>query len=414
MTKLGSATLRVVIATVGLGLAAMALPATAAASIAQPRIVSANPADRTPNVDNGAVYVFAQVGTTMYAGGSFSSVQGFRRSGIVAFDTTTYAVRSFAPAINGAVWALVPSPDGRFLYIGGTFTTVNGVARRGLVKYDLQLNRVDPTFQPSLDNSVTDAQLVNGRLIVGGKFTKRLVALNPVTGADTGYLKVSIDGKTASNTGPPSVYRFAVNPAGSKLVMIGNFTTVGGQKSRQAAMLNLGATSAQVSRWHAPRLDLQCTSITPSYLRDVDFSPDGSYFVLVSTGGASGTTGFCDAAGRWESSNESSTAQPTWINWTGGDTLHSVAITGTTVYVGGHQRWLDNPRGYNYAGAGAVSRPGIGSINPTTGKATAWNPTRTRGVGAKALYATPAGLWVGSDTTKFGHEYHARIAFCPL
>jgi hypothetical protein len=146
----------------------------------------------------------------------------------------------------------------------------------------------------------------------------------------------------------------------------------------------------------------------------VDFSPDGSYFVLVSTGGARGTTGFCDAAGRWESSNESSTAQPTWINWTGGDTLHSVAITGSTVYVGGHQRWLDNPRGYNYAGAGAVSRPGIGSINPTTGKATAWNPTRTRGVGAKALYATPAGLWVGSDTTKFGHEYHARIAFCPL
>ena len=411
MKGFGKATLCLVVVTLGFALVGVAVPA--AASIAQPRIVSANPADRTPNVDNGAVYVFAQVGNTMYAGGSFSSVQGIPRSNIVAFDATTYAVRSFSPAINGAVWALVPSPDGRFLYIGGTFTSVNGVARRGLVKYNLQLNRVDPTFQASLNNSVTDAQLVRGRLVVAGRFTKRLVALDLVTGADTGYLKVAISGRVAANTGT-NVYRFAVNPARTRLVMIGNFTTVGGQASRQAAMLQLRKRTTRVSSWHAPRLDFPCSSRTPAFLRDVDFSPDGSYFVLVSTGAPRGTTGFCDAAGRWETANESMAAEPTWINWTGGDTLHSVAVTGATVYVGGHQRWLDHPYGYDFAGEGSVSRPGIGSIDPVTGKATAWNPTRTRGVGAKALYATPAGLWVGSDTTKFGGEYHARIAFCPL
>jgi len=409
-----SAMAYVVIAALSFALAGIAAPAHASASLAQPQVVSTEPADATPNVDDGAVYVFAQVGNTMYAGGSFGSVQGIPRSNIVAFDATTYAVRSFSPAINGAVWALVPTPNGRSLYIGGTFTSVDGVARRGLVKYNVERNKVVGKFRPTLDDSVTDAELVKGRLIVGGRFSKHLLALDRRTGADTGYLHVKISGKVSPNSGPTRVYRFAVNPAGTKLVMIGNFATVGRRDRQQAATLRLWNRSVRVRMWHSPRLDLPCSDRTPAYLRDVNFSPDGSYFVLVSTGSPRGTTGFCDAAGRWETSNNSRTAEPTWINWTGGDTLHSVAITGATVYVGGHQRWLDNPYGYDFAGEGAVSRPGIGSIDPVTGKATAWNPTRSRGVGARALYATPAGLWVGSDTTRFAGEYHARIAFCPL
>jgi len=130
------------------------------------------------------------------------------------------------------------------------------------------------------------------------------------------------------------------------------------------------------------------------YLRGVDFSPDGSYFVIDGTGfvprsGELFIT-ICDAAARFET-GIASPARPTWINYTGGDTLHSVAISGVAVYVGGHQRWLDNPNGRDSAGAGAVSRPGIGALNPATGKALSWNPTRTRGVGAKVLQVTPAG-----------------------
>ena len=86
--------------------------------------------------------------------------------------------------------------------------------------------------------------------------------------------------------------------------------------------------------------------------RGVDFSPDGSYFVVVTSGGPNGTVGLCDAAARFETANVSATAAPTWINWTGGDSLYSVAATGAAVYVGGHQRWLDNPFGQNSAGPG--------------------------------------------------------------
>jgi hypothetical protein len=48
-----------------------------------------------------------------------------------------------------------------------------------------------------------------------------------------------------------------------------------------------------------------------------------------------------------------------------------------------------------------------------TGRALAWNPTRTRGIGARALVSSPAGLLVGSDTDQLGREYHGRIGMFP-
>jgi len=65
-------------------------------------------------------------------------------------------------------------------------------------------------------------------------------------------------------------------------------------------------------------------------MRDVDISPDGSYFV-VGTTGAFRAGSLCDAAARWERGASGSGQQPTWVDYTGGDTLYSVAFTGMTV-----------------------------------------------------------------------------------
>jgi hypothetical protein len=191
---------------------------------------------------------------------------------------------------------------------------------------------------------------------------------------------------------------------------------VSGQRRYQIAMIDTTATPAALTTWATERYAQPCnTSAFDTYMRGIDFAPDGSYFVVVTTGGPYGTSQLCDSASRWETNKTGTGQNPTWVNWTGGDTLLSTSITGTVVYVGGHQRWMDNPYGHDSAGTGAVSRPGIAALDPATGKALSWNPTRNpRGHGVEALVATPAGLFVASDTDYLGSEYHGKIAFCSL
>jgi PKD repeat protein len=109
--------------------------------------------------------------------------------------------------------------------------------------------------------------------------------------------------------------------------------------------------------------------------------------------------------------------QPAWVAYTGGDTIFSVAITGSAIYLGGHMRWMNNPLGSDAAAAGAVPRPGIAALDPRTGVPLTWNPGRNpRGVGAQALLATSQGLYVGSDTEYIGNNQYLRprLAYFPL
>ncbi len=425
---------RLTIAGVCLSASVMVSAMTADASIAHDTVVSEAPARFTPHAQDGggvtdaAVHAFNQIGNTMYAGGEFRVVADagrtttYTRSHLFSFNASTGEVSGFAPQIDGPIFALESS--GASLYVGGKFSSVDGVARRALVKIDTGTGQVDSRFNAGLSSGqVTEIRLVNGRLLVGGTFPGQLRALDPATGVDTGYIKAAITGRLANkdglvNSGLTSVYKFAVTPNGSRLVGIGNFTHVDGQPRSRAFMLDLSASSSALSSWYYRPLQRACKAESmPSQLRDVDFSPDGSYFVMVATGwvpqaGGVGTD-ICDVAARFETA-KLKLRRPTWTNYTGGDTLHSVAITGSAVYVQGHQRWLDNPSGVDNKGPGAVDRPGIGAIDPVTGKALPWNPTKDRGIGGKDLYVTSAGLWVGSDTSRYRLEYHDSIAFAPL
>ncbi len=402
-----------------------AIPA-ANADIQQDAVVSTNPVDWTPHVLDGTVRAIAVVGTKVVVGGNFEQVQEagsgkpvLARHNIFSFDTGTGKIDTkFVPKIDGTVYALQPGTSSS-VYVGGSFTNTNSVGLGGLTRLSVTDGTAVKGFNARIGHGLVFTMIRRGsHLYAGGEFTTiagaahaPLARLDATSGkADAGF-NLSISNP---RQGTLKVYKMAVTPDDTKMIIDGTFTQVAGQRRYQIAMINTGST-ATLNTWSTERYATTCNADAfDTYMRGIDFAPDGSYFVVVTTGGPFGTSQLCDSAARWESSKTGSGQAPTWVNYTGGDTLLSVAITGKAVYVAGHQRWADNPNGHDSAGSGAVSRPGIAALNPTGGKALSWNPTRTRGHGVEALVATPDGLYVGSDTDELGHEHHGRVGMFPL
>jgi PKD repeat protein len=391
------------------------------------KIVSADPVNYTPHVLDGHVNAIVQIGDKVYVGGQFTQVQEdesttvLARNSLFRFDPVTGAVdTTFTPSVDGEVKALLPAPDGQSIYVGGAFGTVNGVTNRRLTRLSTADGSALPGFTPSVDARVNDLRLAGGRLYVAGAFATvdgqpqaALATLDPATGAKDSYYALPVTG--THDGGTTAVIKMDVTPDETRLVAVGNFAQVDGQNRRQIVQLDLTGANAALANWQTTRYTDACSSSFDSYMRDVDYSPDGRFFVVTTTGAyAGGPPKLCDTQARWETFSTGSGLNPTWVNYTGGDTSYAVAVTSQAVYVGGHFRWANNPFRGDAAGQGAISREGIAALNPKTGLPFDWNPGRTLGVGVFDLTATPQGLWVGSDTDRIGNwEYHGRLAMFP-
>ena len=85
-----------------------------------------------------------------------------------------------------------------------------------------------------------------------------------------------------------------VAPNGTRLVAIGNFTSVAGQQRLQIAMLDLTGATATLSSWATGFYTNTCNPVFNTYMRDLDFAPDSSYFVVSTTGAYGGDESPCD------------------------------------------------------------------------------------------------------------------------
>ncbi|MDA0565736.1 hypothetical protein LG943_15645 [Streptomonospora sp. S1-112] len=414
-------------------LSGLALASASAVAVAPPAyagarhsgVVSENPVNWTPHVLDGSVTTIAEAGGLIVAAGDFTEVSDpegsttLDRDRIFAFEPGTGEISSdFRPDVNGTITSVVPGP-GDTVFIGGRFDRVSGELHRGIALVSTADGEPVDGFSAGIENGSVYRLAVNGgQLYAGGSFTS--VDGTERTGvarfdADTGKLDKALDITIAeSRRGDLRVEELAVSPDGDRLVIAGNFTKVEGKRRYQIAMIDTGSNPARLSNWSTEEYSKPCDfEHMHTYLRQIDFAPDGSYFAVATAGGPDKKDGLCKTVARWETSGPAG-ARPTWVNHTGGDAVYSVAVTGAAVYVGGHQRWMDNPHGDHHPGPGSVAREGIGAIDPRTGKALPWNPGRERGHGAEALLATADGLYVGSDTTRLGGEYKGRIGMFPL
>lgn len=403
------------------------------------RIVSADPVSFTPHVMDGAVHSMTQVGNLVVVGGTFTRVRNagstvdIPRQNVFAFRADTGQVSTtFAPNPNGLVYTVQPAADGTSVYLGGAFdhATSGGtsVAVSRLYKASTLTGDRVAQFNPgTLNGQVRDVSVVGNRLWIAGKFTHvqgqpslGLASVNATTGARDPYYASVIAGAHRAGS-LTNVQKIATNPDGTRLVAIGNFDTVDGVKRHQIAVLDIGSgTRATLADYYTSLYESACSSSFETYMTDVEFSPDGSFFVVATTGAYGGYTGSmaatsgCDVVARYETGASGTAVRPTWTAYTGGDTTWTVEVTDDVVYTGGHMRWQNNPTRGDAAGDGAVSRPGIAALDVRNGMPYSWNPTRTLGAGVRALVATDQGLLVGSDTDVIAGETHRKVALLPL
>lgn len=409
--------------TVGL----MSAPASAA-DYETSHLVSEVPATGTPHVLDGRVLSIVKVGNTMVIGGTFTRARNYTntteipRSRVLSFNETTGTINTnFAPDPNGAVNVVLPTGDGQTVWVAGSFTSIGGVARSNLAKVRISDGSVVTAFNAGqITGQVKDLRLANGQLWIAGAFThvggkaqKALATVDPTTGALTNYFRGTIAG--VHNGGYTSVAKIDNDPQQDRLVAVGNFDTLDDVKNRQFMVLDTSGATAAPSDLRTKFYETRCATAFDSYMRDVDVSPGGEFLVVTTTGAYGGSTTACDTSARFDFAGSGEDVRPSWINHTGGDTTYGVEVTDRVVYVGGHQRWQNNPFAGDRIGPGAVDRVGVAALDTVNGLPYSWNPSRSPGVGLFDFLVTDNGLWAVSDTERFGQgsHYRARVAFLP-
>ena len=397
---------------------------------AQSGPVSPNPATGTPALAKTAtteqIRQLVACGGTMYAVGTFTSIsqggQTVTRNNIFSFSQTApYKISSWTPSVNGTVNSIQLTSDCSHAFIGGQFSQVDGSSAHNIAYIRTYNNTMVQNWAHSANGQVdTILRTGNNHLLVGGKFTaingsstKYYVSLNPSTGRDDRYMNLNISGHyvypgVGINT--TEVYNQQLSPDGGHVLVEGTFTRVESNARQQIFMLNLG-NHGNLSIWYSNEFNQFCADKHPFYIKSAAWAPDMSAVYIADTGFAPvgwnqtfPLPGLCDAVAAFPATRVAGLSHD-WINYTGCDSLYSVAVDSTTVYVGGHERWANNQNGCNKAGRGAVPAPGLGGF--TAGarggklrKNSAGNAglySRDRGLGADDIAKTGSGIWIASD-----------------
>ena len=359
----------------------------------------------------GEVRAIAQIGNTVYVGGSFTSV-GYgsgtiARAYLAALDATSgLLVEAFDPRPDNAVDSLLKSTDGTRLYAGGIFNRIGGCTPCDrLAMLDPATGAANPSFHPQPNASVLKLAQYGTTLYLGGKFTVvagvtrlRLAAVNATTGA-----------LTALNRSPNAAVRdLAVNASGTILYLAGSFTRISGTTRYNFASVD--TASRALTAWN-PNIHASGWGVA--------LSPDNATAYLTT---ADGNESICGAG------HESVIAMPATgsgtppVRWhNGGDPgcpfnsgdINAVEATASAVYIGGHLTNLctvTNPS-YTARCPGALTvRRHVAALNPATGVPLSWNPGAGGTKGVLVIQAIPAGLGIGGDFGRANGVPHSRFA----
>lgn len=304
----------------------------------------------TGTAGHETVAALLRIGSTLYLGGTLTSVEGQARTGLAAVDTTTGAPTSFAPSLAGGLPKVVRAINGRrlgpttTLWVGGSFLTVDGQTRVGFASFT---NGTLNTLAPVLDGTVEDIEpdALSG-LFLAGTFTTvngtARAGVARVTGTE-GKTTSAFDANLAGGAGDlqeQAVFDLARTAGG--LYLAGDFETVGGAPRPNLALVD-PATGAAAG-W-APATDAPAP---------------GRWLRAMMIDEAAGTV-FAGGRGLNVRAYDAATgARGSWAPLGRADDVATIESAGSDVVVGG-----------SITVVGGLARDGFAEIDLLTGRPTA-------------------------------------------
>jgi hypothetical protein len=340
---------------------------------------------------NGSVNAIAIAGNNVYVGGLFSRVrppgkpagQGEAvRTYLASFSRTTGNATSFAPVLNGSVWSIATSLDGKWVVVGGDFTTVNGKPRHRIAMFSAATGALS-SFSPSVAYRVKAVAIYGNNVYIGGSFgTVAGVTRNRLAAVALNSGKLLPWNPNADN----DVYAIDVADNGSKVFAGGPFAKIGGASHYSLVALNTttGAALPFPAASAIPTPTLTCTT----RVKDIDTNGANVY---VSNGG--------DGKGCYDGTLAAniSTGKLIWQNKCLGAT-EAIKSIGSWLYKGSHAHDCSSSPGGFADGTGTHY---LLVQSATTGNLGPWFPNTNAGgttkVGPLAMASSGTDLWVGGD-----------------
>lgn len=326
-----------------------------------------------PAPNTGTVFTLALAGSTLYVGGGFTSIAGQTRNRAAAFDITTGNLLSWDPNVGGAnVRAILP--QGSTVYLSGGFTLVGGATRLRLAAVDATAGALG-TWNPgasaavlTLDSDGANLVIGGNQQSVGGAVRNHIAAIDTRSGIATAW-DPNITGSTVN----------ALAVAGTIVYAGGSFTSVGGVARNNIAAID--ASSALPNAWN-PNANTTVSALAMSA-------------TAVYVGGSFNSIGG-QTRNRIAALDPVSGLASTW-NPNANSNVLALALDATQVYAGGY-----------FTTIGGQTRNYIAAIDPALGTATAWNPNANSTVNTLSLSGST--LYAGGLFTSIGAQARYYLA----
>jgi hypothetical protein len=205
---------------------------------------SGAPPPSFPKVVGVVLAVISDGAGGWYLGGTFTAVGGLPRSNL-AHVASDLSVSAWDPTASNSVRALAVS--GSTVYAGGDFTSSGGQARNQIVALDATTGAATAWDAGGSPTDVVTTLVANGSTVYAGGYfaslggqARRIAALNTTTGAATAW--------NPNSGGSPSDVVTTLVASGSAVYAGGGFTNIGGQARNHIAALD--ATTGAATAWN--------------------------------------------------------------------------------------------------------------------------------------------------------------------